>query len=52
MKAALDYCRRMNIEPFVRSGYSGSWSTNANKARNDLADLAEQINALKSVGAI
>jgi hypothetical protein len=49
MKAALEYCRRQTIAPFDPTG---NWGVNAGKIRGDLADLAERINSLKSVGAI
>lgn len=50
MKASLEYCRRLKIkDPF---GSNGNWSTAADTYRDELADLAERINSLKTVGAI
>ena len=49
LKAALEYCRRIGIvEPFK----CNHWQTPADTYHNELADLAERINSLKSVGAI
>lgn len=49
MKAALEYCRRLEIDP---SATKGKWGTNADKYRTELALLSEKINSLKAVGII
>lgn len=51
MKAAIEYCRRTGIDdPFkYMMEFDG---TAAQYYREQLADLSEKINSLKSVGAI
>lgn len=48
-KAAREYCFRQGIDPMA---LHSNWTTNENYFRDKLAALAEEINALKSVGAI
>jgi hypothetical protein len=49
MKAAIEYCRRIGVDPHESNN---NWGTRAGDARDKLAYLAEQILALKTVGAI
>lgn len=48
LKAAIEYSRRIGAEPFIHENFICATYT----YRNQLADLAERINSLKTVGAI